>query len=566
LKREVRAPVALEAVALYGQTNASAKERLGDFAAMRDDVGGLELRLSSTALVGLDGGFEQLLDYPYGCTEQLTSQLVPLVSLRDLARAYSIALPADIDRRIAGLVAKILAAQKSGGGFGFWPDSPIMSDWVTAYALWGLVEAKRSGARVPAEAIEEAMAYLKGALHQDSPDERSERAFLVDMVAMAEIALGGRVSAPTQKKIMAIFEDRADLSLPSRAMLAHAMAVAGADAPSRGRIEAELEGHIRLDGPLARAVVQKGSARVELLDSDTRTTALVLRALVANKPAHPMAARLARGLVADRRGGAWRSTHETAWSLLALDQYRRAQEPASPDFRARALLGGADVYSGSFEKGSPLEVKRAVGPSALVNAPNASLAFLAEGEGTLFYEARLRYARRDLPARPLERGFFIQKTLRAVTPEGLVDALAAGPGSGQTAFRKGDLVLADVIVMTPSPRRFVAIDDPLPAGLEPVDTGLASTSQYLADALSSAGRDSSGPYISAWAREELRDDRALFFLDQMPAGMYRFRYLARAISPGSFIVPPSKVEEMYAPEVFGRSGAGKVTITTEATN
>jgi hypothetical protein len=112
----------------------------------------------------------------------------------------------------------------------------------------------------------------------------------------------------------------------------------------------------------------------------------------------------------------------------------------------------------------------------------------------------------------------------------------------------------------------VAIDDPLPAGLEPVDTGLASTSQYLADALSSAGRDSSGPYISAWAREELRDDRALFFLDQMPAGMYRFRYLARAISPGSFIVPPSKVEEMYAPEVFGRSGAGKVTITTEATN
>ena len=566
LKREVRAPVALEAVALYGQTNASAKERLGDFAAMRDDVGGLELRLSSTALVGLDGGFEQLLDYPYGCTEQLTSQLVPLVSLRDLARAYSIALPADIDRRIAGLVAKILAAQKSGGGFGFWPDSPIMSDWVTAYALWGLVEAKRSGARVPAEAIEEAMAYLKGALNQDSPDERSERAFLVDMVAMAEIVLGGRVSAPTQKKIMAIFEDRADLSLPSRAMLAHAMAVAGADAPSRGRIEAELEGHIRLDGPLARAVVQKGSARVELLDSDTRTTALVLRALVANKPAHPMAARLARGLVADRRGGAWRSTHETAWSLLALDQYRRAQEPASPDFRARALLGGADVYSGSFEKGSPLEVKRAVGPSALVNAPDASLAFLAEGEGTLFYEARLRYARRDLPARPLERGFFIQKTLRAVTPEGLVDALAAGPGSGQTAFRKGDLVLADVIVMTPSPRRFVAIDDPLPAGLEPVDTGLASTSQYLADALSSAGRDSSGPYISAWAREELRDDRALFFLDQMPAGMYRFRYLARAISPGSFIVPPSKVEEMYAPEVFGRSGAGKVTITTEATN
>jgi hypothetical protein len=562
----VRAPAALEAVALYGQTEDRAKERLGDLKAMRDDVGGLELRLSSTALVGLDGGFEQLLDYPYGCTEQLTSQLVPLVSLRELAKAYEIPLPGDIDRRIAGVVTKILAAQRSGGGFGFWPDSPVMNDWITAYALWGLVEAKRAGARVPAAAIEGAMAYLKGALNQDSSEELSGRAFVADMVAMAEIALGGRVSASIQKKIRAIFEDRAELSLPSRAMLAHAMVIAGADAPSRELIAAEIEGHIRLDGPLARAVTNQGSPRAELLDSDARTTALVLRALVAHKPAHPMAGRLARGLVADRRGGAWRTTHETAWSLLALEHYRRAQEPVAPDFEARALLGGSEVFRGFFQKGAPLEVKRAVSPSALFNAPDPSLALLAEGKGTLFYEARLRYAPKELPARPLERGFFIQKTLRAVTPEGLVEALAMGPSAGQTAFRAGDLVLADVIVMTPSPRRFVAIDDPLPAGLEPVNTGLASSSEYLAGALSSAGRDSSGAYVSAWAREELRDDRALFFLDRMPAGMYRFRYLARAISPGSFIVPPSKAEEMYAPEVFGRSAAGKVTITTEAAN
>jgi hypothetical protein len=562
LEREVRAPAVLEAAALYGQTEASAKERLGDLAAMRDDVGGLELRLSSTALVGLDGGFEQLFDYPYGCTEQLVSRLLPLVSLRDLARAYQIPLPVDTDRRIEDAVAKILTAQKSGGGFGFWPESPRMSDWITAYALWGLVEAKRAGVRVPAKAIDEAMAYLRGALEQDTPDERSERAFVVDIVAMVEIALGGRVSAPIQKKIAAIFENRGDLSLPSRAMLAHAMAIAGLDAPSRERIGAELEGHIRLDGPLARAVTSVKRASVELLDSDARTTALVLRALVANKPAHPMASRLARGLVADRRGGAWRSTQETIWALIALDQYRRAQEPAPPDFKARALLGGAEVLSGLFQKGSPLEVKRAVEPSSIFNAQDPSLAFSAEGKGTLFYEARLRYARKELPARPLERGFFIQKTLRAVTPEGLTNALASSPLTGQTTFRTGDLVLADVIVMTPSPRRFVAIDDPLPAGLEPVDTGLASASEYLAGALASADwDDSKGPYLSAWAREELRDDRALFFLDQMPAGMYRFRYLARAISPGSFVMPSSKAEEMYAPEVFGRSGAGKVTIT-----
>ena len=42
--------------------------------------------------------------------------------------------------------------------------------------------------------------------------------------------------------------------------------------------------------------------------------------------------------------------------------------------------------------------------------------------------------------------------------------------------------------------------------------------------------------------------------------MYRFRYLARATSPGSFVVPPSRAEEMYAPEVFGRTSASAVNV------
>jgi hypothetical protein len=42
--------------------------------------------------------------------------------------------------------------------------------------------------------------------------------------------------------------------------------------------------------------------------------------------------------------------------------------------------------------------------------------------------------------------------------------------------------------------------------------------------------------------------------------MYRYRYLARATSLGSFVLPPTKVEEMYMPEVFGRTGAETITV------
>ena len=59
---------------------------------------------------------------------------------------------------------------------------------------------------------------------------------------------------------------------------------------------------------------------------------------------------------------------------------------------------------------------------------------------------------------------------------------------------------------------------------------------------------------------ELRDDRVLFFVDQLPAGLWHDRYLARATTFGHFVVPPTRVEEMYEPEVFGRTGASEVTV------
>ena len=58
----------------------------------------------------------------------------------------------------------------------------------------------------------------------------------------------------------------------------------------------------------------------------------------------------------------------------------------------------------------------------------------------------------------------------------------------------------------------------------------------------------------------MRDDRVLFFVEHLAAGMYHYRYLARATTFGSFVVPPTRAEEMYTPEVFGRTGADLIRI------
>ena len=166
---------------------------------------------------------------------------------------------------------------------------------------------------------------------------------------------------------------------------------------------------------------------------------------------------------------------------------------------------------------------------------------------------------------PIERGFSLQKSWRKVDVGSLGSALAAPFEASEQppAFSGGDLVLVDVVVAAPSLRHFVVIEDPLPAGFEAVDASLATTSSALdVDARTDpeAEPEAVSGFRSSWFRRELRDDRVLFFVDRMPVGLYRYRYLARATALGRFVVPPTRAAEMYQPEVFGRSAASAVTI------
>jgi uncharacterized protein YfaS (alpha-2-macroglobulin family) len=47
----------------------------------------------------------------------------------------------------------------------------------------------------------------------------------------------------------------------------------------------------------------------------------------------------------------------------------------------------------------------------------------------------------------------------------------------------------------------------------------------------------------------------LTFVEHMAAGMYHYRYLARATTFGRFVVPPTRAECMYEPALFGRTAA-----------
>ncbi len=579
--KKISPPTWMESVALYGETRAASGDKLGNLEMMRPDVGGLELTVASTALVGLGGSVEQLIEYPYLCTEQLTSRLVPLVALRDLAKDFQLDMPKNADTIVANTVADIVKRQRGDGGFGMWPDSDTSNVWASTYALWGLGMASRRGVPVPQRSLDSATEYVRGYLSRWDRQShgRAAAAFMLDVLA--------ENGTPDPGYMNRLFAEREKFPLFARAQLLHAMAVGKGDEPAREQLQKDVEAGLRIDGNKAVVAENLGDEYAVYMDSSTRTNALVLRALIASKPGHPLAGRLVRGLLEDRKGGKWSTTQESAYALLSIDEFRKAQERDVPDFVAQAWLGDHQILDTPMSGRSTSAVHGSVAPGKVAASSGSVLAFQMTGnqKGTLYYEARLTYAKKELPAIPLDRGFFVQKSMRIVTPQALESTIRTvpAPGARFPDAKGGDLVLVDLVIVSPHPQDYVVIDDPIPAGLEAVNSRFATTAASTFVSASggedetvddSEDEDSDEGYneerdrlargdawFDSWFRQEIRDDRVLYFVDHMGAGMFHYRYLARATTPGVYMLPPTKAEAMYHPEVFGRTAGASFRVT-----
>jgi uncharacterized protein YfaS (alpha-2-macroglobulin family) len=560
----VAVPMAPEAAAIYGRTTGAQLERLGELGQARKDVGELSVALSSTALVGLDQVALDLLEYPYACTEQLASRLIPLVALGELSKALGFQQPPDARRRAEAAVGEVLARQQGDGGFAMWPESARSSDWVSPWAMLALSRASRAGVPVPKAAIERARDYLRQKRASGSlpRDQLATRALELDVLA--------ELGAPDAGGVNRLFERRKELPLFAKALLLHAAVASKLGSDVAVTLERDLEQALHVNGDRAQVVDDAGGEYGALLSSEARTQALVLRALAA-RGKHALLSELARGLLGRRQQGRFRTTQEGAWALLALDDYRRVAEPETPSFQARLLLGETELGKASFRQASAQSQRFELPMAKLSAAQDKTLLFEKQGSGILFYEARLRYVRKELPRQPLDAGFFLEKSLRSVRVETLGKGAPGAPAGMARELSAGDLVLVDLSLVVPAAREYVVVDDPLPAGLEAIDPKLFTSADWLKlsgfgddSCVECAASDEAGPGYAglgpSFDRSEVRDDRVLFFADELRAGLHHYRYLARATTYGRFVVPPARVEEMYEPEVFGRTAAAEVTV------
>jgi uncharacterized protein YfaS (alpha-2-macroglobulin family) len=276
-----------------------------------------------------------------------------------------------------------------------------------------------------------------------------------------------------------------------------------------------------------------------------------------DQPKSDLIPKLVEGLLGHRRAGHWESTQEDGWVLLALDKYFETYEKTTPDFIAKAWLGsrlaGDHTFRGRSTERHAIDV-----PMAWLAAHAkgvADLVLAKEGTGRLYYRIGMSYAPTSLVVSPRDNGFTVERRYEAVDAPG--DVVRSADGAWHV--KAGARVRVRLTMVAPARRYHVALVDPLPAGLEPMNPALATTGSIPEDP-----RDPHGGRYRYWGpwyeHQNLRDERAEAFTSLLWEGVYDYVYVARATTPGRYVVPPTKAEEMYHPETFGRSAGDRVVV------
>jgi len=298
------------------------------------------------------------------------------------------------------------------------------------------------------------------------------------------------------------------------------------------------------------------------LRSDRRTDGLILDALIRERPDSEMIPKVVAGLLAGQRQGRWNNIQENSFILLALRHYFDVFESATPDFVAAVWLGDRLAGERAFVGRSTDRARISIPTADVIAGGDTNLTIGNDGTGRLYYRIGLRTAPADLQLQPLDRGFVVARTYEAVDDPADVTRDA----NGVWRIKAGASVRVRLTLVAESQRTHVALIDPLPAGLEILNPSLATTPDVPADpSIEDPGAYGGSGLYRYWSptwfdHQNMRDDRAEAFSTWLPSGVYDYTYIARATTPGSFVVPPVRAEEMYAPETFGRGQTDSVVI------
>ena len=492
-------------------------------------------RLTINASASSDHVIEEFVDglvaYPHGCGEQTSSKLHGVLVSREYARLH----PEwshdveELELKAAVGIKRLIGLLTAEGGLSLWP-SRSTNTWVTLYGTWTLLHARDAGIEVPERALERLLRYIENAQSRGRFENLQERAFAAWVLAM-----GGKVS---RVKLELLYDERDKMTRVSAALTAMAFAEVG----STERAEAMLEVALEEWRTLSRHETYYSSERREL--------AILLLAAVKIKPGVPVLTKLFSQVLA-ASGDATQSRAFAALALFEATKVRDWEEDVISVIIAGQVFAQQQIGEKTWSITIPLKTLTEQGEREIYLRS-------ASGLSRVLYEIEV-----DTPLIDSEPTLWRELQVERVFIH------ASGPKTGQvvrSSLRVGDLVMVHHLIDCRVGLSSLAITDPLPAGLERVQTSFDTTSSRERELASEPWKVH--PALARWGtsdasihQESLTVGEGLY--PRSCYGTVSASYLARAMTLGTFQAPAVHAERMYARAFYARSSPDEALVIQE---
>ncbi|TNF57287.1 MAG: alpha-2-macroglobulin family protein, partial [Rhodobacteraceae bacterium] len=477
------------------------------FADLRAGTGRALISAGPLARFDAPGLLSMLDRYPYGCTEQVTSQALPLLYLSSVAQASGLGAATDIDARIDRAIGQVIARQASNGAFGLWSAQADGDLWLDAYVTDFLSRARVNGHAVPDRAFGMALDNLRNRINFAADFDRGG-----EDIAYALMVLAREGAAAMGDLRYYADEKGAAFGTPlAAAQLGAALAAYGDQLRADAMFGLAQSGLDALAGD--GVPVWRDDYGTRLRDA----AGVLTLAVEAGSRAVDRDALTARVAGTDAR----RSTQEAAWSLLAAHALIGAPGASGLSVNGQAMQGPFVQVLDDAMTARSFAITPTAGATDLTLTTIGVPLVAPPAGGTGYAISRVHYT---LDGQPLDLG----------------------------ALRVGDRF---VTVLTVDPATELGarlmIDDPLPAGVEIDNPSLLRSGDVRA----------LGWLNPSQARHaEFRSDRFLAAVDLRGRERVTLAYVARAVSPGAYHHPAASVEDMYRPDFRARTETGRVSI------
>lgn len=516
------------------------------------DQGELVIHLDPSLAVTTVDALEYLKNYPHQCIEQTISRFLPNVMTYRALKELGIddaGLAASLQSALDYALVKLTNEQNADGGWG-WFGTMESNPYVTAYAVLGLVEARDAGFTIDSAMIDWALNFVRGHFVRPTIDTETwvlnRQAFYLYVFARA-----GQVS---QSDLDTLLDYRLEMDYWARAFLLMAYHQFAPDSPAVAQLVSDLQ----TGAILSATGVHWEEAEMDWWNwsSDTRTTAIALAALTRVQPESDLLPNVVRWLMVARKGDHWETTQETAWAVMGLTDWMIASGELRGNYDYALTLNRDTLTEGTVtpETVRNGEVLRVAVKDLLLDEANRLTFIRGEGEGVLYYTAHLNVRLWASEAKPISRGLGVQREY----------FLADKPGEPVTEARVGDVITVRVTMNLSQDIYYFVLEDPVPAGTEPINTSLLTTSQAVEAPTVQPTYDPYW-YWGWWLFDhtEMRDEQVNLYADFLPRGTYVYTYQVRASVPGEFQTMPSHGYAFYFPEVFGRGAGTLFTVLPE---